>query len=515
MRVSFCVLFLYKLYSQAGRLNAVHALFIIMPTQFKVSFAFLGGQARFVMILIAFLACIDAHVIFGIKREFLETVTPYRIALDEDVPTALPSHSEDEVTLAVRDMSPDILATSLPMPRTSGPTEHPPDNSLKLRSSTHSVSGIDGHKLFAVPIFVADLISLLTHAAIDLKNLNDDEKTNFYQLNSTGWSFSVFAPYATLQYSLIKTIAARFLKLALVSSPSALSSTRIGVLRNGNRPLADIMIMPFAMMVNSSYVPFANFGGDQHFSSSQPTEIINIDPFGITCMREVVNETTELAPIFNTIVNQNLTTRDIADRTLIRIGMTAFAMGVQLMHENFNNFMDANEMAAILAHEHAEAVEVAGVQLGEALVRVSTQLFRAVSLVALMHTYHPHILYAIPMYLNGTGPLQTLDTGFYVLRNLAMRLVMETTKRNDRGELIMLKQETWQRFLQRLIAPFNDSEGRTQMSSQNRSGWAMEGELYGPESGDTGLEDGGDGGHNRQYVIGRWQLWIGDSGFSM
>ena len=97
-----------------------------------------------------------------------------------------------------------------------------------------------------------------------------------------------------------------------------------------------------------------------------------------------------------------MTSRDLADSITLRIGLTGFAMGVRLMHQNFHNFMDANDLAAILAQEHAEAVDEAGVQLGEALVRVSTPLLRAVCLVAFMHSHHPHILYAIPMYLNGT-----------------------------------------------------------------------------------------------------------------
>lgn len=93
-----------------------------------------------------------------------------------------------------------------------------------------------------------------------------------------------------------------------------------------------------------------------------------------------------------------------------------------------------------------------------------------------MHSYYPHIMYAIPMHMNGTGPLQALDTSFYVLRNLAMRLVMETTKRDDHGALIMLKPETWQRFIQRLIAPLDHTY------SLSSSAWAMEGEIYGPKA---------------------------------
>ena len=400
------------------------------------------------------------------------------------------SRVDDIIVLSRRDLPSDGLATSVPLSANGSTAKfHPEDRDLLLRSSSHNVSGIDGYRLYTAPIFANELTSLLTDTRADLLNLNSNAMTHFYQFNTTKWSFSVAAPNITLHYASIQAIVSRFLKLSSSRTPSDITSTRVGVVFNGNETVADVNITPCPAIVNRIYVPFANFNHDHNTSSPKPTNITKITPFGRSCSYETINETTALAPFLYPPTTQNLTARGIEHPMLTRVGQTLFALSMRIWQ---------------------------GPPDGHP-VKVEMWIIEAIALIALSQISFEAMLCAVawqvlksPKYHQQLEERVQHDTGFYVLGKMAARLVLQITERDSQGQLIWLKTETWIDLISKLIVPLQQQVGEAGgMMGLHQDGWAMEGEMFGPKDGD---EDIGKEGLNDQVAIGRWQLWIGDSG---
>ena len=194
--------------------------------------------------------------------------------------------SDDTVSLLARDLSPDVLATAVPVASLTQKTEaqlHLENSKLHLRSSSRNVNGIAGYKIYSLPILASELTGLLDDTRTDLQNHDTNSKTPFYQFNTQKWYFSVITANISLHYIYIQAVVSRFVKLSSTSSsPTDITSTPVGVVLNGSTPIADVIIMPRPNATNHSHVPFSSFGVHGNTSSAdEPIEIATITPFAL------------------------------------------------------------------------------------------------------------------------------------------------------------------------------------------------------------------------------------------
>ena len=249
--------------------------------------------------------------------------------------SAWSSKTEGVTVISGRNLSPDILASSVPVPafRNNGKAgSHLNYKGLLLRSSSHNVSGIGQYPIFALPILSSELAEVLGKARADLQTRNNDMFASSYHVNTTKWSFIVVISNTTLHYASIKSVISRFLKLSsMTAAPQDIVSTRVGVILDGSIPVADITIMPYRTANNGSYIPFSDFG-HYNLSISQPDEVVEITPFGSSCVHQVVNETTALAPFkgHDPGAEHHLTPRSLETEIFVRVGETIYAMSIHL-----------------------------------------------------------------------------------------------------------------------------------------------------------------------------------------
>ena len=400
----------------------------------------------------------------------------------------------DPAVISGRDLSPDVLATSVPVSGLSGKVNASlPKNekTLLLRSSPHNISAIGGYTLFAVPIFFSDLMELLNGTQTDLRTRVSDESASSYQYNTTKWSFSVIVANTTLQYASFQAVVTRFIKLASKkATPDEIVSTRVGVLFNGSTPVAEINIMPCLIARNSSYVPFTGFGHNMNLSASQPTEIVKVTPFGSSCAYQFVNESTVLAPFqrYDLANTQNLTTRSLEAEMLVRIGQTAFDMSMRLYLRD-DGLPVQVRVWVLKSLYHVALSEVGAMALLDILHR---------PLVLIFGNFYTDI-YRDPHFNDGVG----LDTGFYVLGQLMARLIIRITQKATSAVSKILSLNIWRTVLETLLMPL-------QAMSADADAWAMEGEIYGlTNEADESDGMGGDK-DGKKSVVARWQVWVGD-----
>ena len=207
-----------------------------------------------------------SSAIFYAHPSHIATLTGNTISLNK------PS-TRDTMIIDARDLSPDILATSLPVASIHNPDKKGQslnDNGLLVRSSPSNASGIGGYPIYALPIISSDLADILSKTQADLQTRNGDLSTSFYLVNTTDWSFMVVIDNTTLPFAVIQKAVTHFVKLtSTTAGPQDIVSTRVGVLLNDNTPIADIFIVPRRPVSNSSDTPFTDFG-NQSLSTSYP-----------------------------------------------------------------------------------------------------------------------------------------------------------------------------------------------------------------------------------------------------
>ena len=395
--------------------------------------------------------------------------------------------SDDTVLLSARDISPDTLATATPVSLFSYETSaqlHPENKGLRLRSSSRNVSGIAGFILPSLPIVISELTDLLSNTRTDLQNYVTNSKTPFYQFNTTKWSFSVITANLPIRYTYIQAVVLRFVKLLpKSSSPSDITSTRVGVILNGSVLVADIIIMPLPDASNHNHVPFSSFGEHDRITSTQPIEISTVTPSGSSCSYQIVNETAALLP-FSTPRNagSRLQPRSIETEILARVGRTAFAMSFRFLRDPNGLPIEVRVSAA-----------VAMVSIG--LWRISRHWMEG----DFDFLDAPDSNVDTRM-AKSESRLAKLDTEFFEISRLNARLVMQMIRRDDQRDPMALALNTWKALLMLLADPL------VEMNSMSRA-WAMEGNIYGPANGDQD-----DGRNSSQVRLGQWELFFGSSG---
>ena len=392
------------------------------------------------------------------------------------------SPTEDTAVVSAKNLSPEVLATPMPVSALLGKGNA--ESQLKrkqlfLRSSLHNISGIGGYPLYALPIFSTDLVGVLSKTEADLQTRTSQTFASSYQYSTNKWSFSVILANTTLPYTSIQAVVKRFLKLSsTIRTPESIVSTRVGVIFKGNIAIADIVIVPRQIISNSSFVPFSNFGQHKNFSESQPIEIAKITPFGSSCAYQIVNETAALAPFqgYNSIYIQNLTTRSLETEILVRVGQTAFDMTLYLWQR-----------------EDGLPIEVK-VWILKSLLYVASLQISAAALLSLLEFEPFGDLFGDGSFDADTG----LDTGFFVLGRLVGRFVVRLIA----TAIHIMSLSIWKEILAALLRPL-------QAMSAQASAWAMEGEIYGPDVLNDSYvveSEGRKGG-----VVARWQMWVGDN----
>lgn len=377
---------------------------------------------------------------------------------------------------------------------------HQESQALVLRSSSQNITGCGGYRLYGLPIFSNDLSGLLTDTRADLDSRNLNTSTKFYQYNTTRWTFFVVAPKATIPYALIRAIAIRFQILASSKTSMDLTMTRVGVLLNGSEAIADVGInaLPHPATAKSLHspgatVPAYDIATDN--TTTDPIEIVRFTLYDSSCAYESINDRTALS-IFSDAPSSISDTsprsrRSVESQILARVAQTAYAISMRISRGAYDG--------------HPVQIEMWMVEAVLAIAMI--QLIFGMLVWSLAHDAigDPELEAALGDFLG-----MNLDTGFYLLGKMAMRLVITITKRDSSGRIILLKGSTWQKLVQRLLEPLTGIS----IGSQDK-GWAMEGEVFGPEDGDmsgsTRLDEAGAAWRNATQVeIGRWQLMVGD-----
>ena len=392
------------------------------------------------------------------------------------------SKTEGAAAVSIRDLSPNVLATLLPtsaLPDKLNAGFQLDKKQLFLRSSIKNISGIGGYPLFALPIFSTDLVKLLSETKADVEKRVSQTLASAYQYSTNKWSFSVILANTTVPYALIQGAVTRFLKLSsTIKAPEDVVFTRVGVIYNGSTPIANIAILPYQIVSNSSFVPFSNFGQYKNFPASQPIEIIKVTPFDSSCAYQFVNQTAVLSPFqgHGLLEQQNFTTRSLEAEILVRVGQTAIDMSLYLWRR-----------------EDGLPLEVKVWALKSVLYIASWQISAAA--LSGLFEFDPFS----NLLKDGSFDENTeLDTGFYVLGRLIARFIVRLIVTTAH----ILSLGVWKDIVTALLAPL-------QAMSADASAWAMEGEIYGPnvtnDSHAAKSEEKGKGN-----VVARWQIWIGD-----
>ena len=392
---------------------------------------------------------------------------------------SLSSSTEGATAVSRRDLLLDDLASSVPIPSIGNNTKP----GLLLRSSTHSVNGIGGYPLFALPILSSELGEILSKAQVDLQTRDNDVFVSSYHVNTAKWSFMVLVANTTLHRASIQAVIKRFLKLSLTTvSPQDIVSTRVGVIYDSSTPIADILIMPFQIANGASRIPFFS-SGNHSFVTSQPTEIVRVTPFGSNCAYEILNETTALAPYLNHRLptEQNITARSIETVIIRKIGETAYDMSIRLWQR-----------------ENGLPVEVK-IWVIKAIVFIAYWQIIFGALLEMLDITDPLGFYGGEL---SSDERQGLDTGFYVVGRLMVRFVAQVTK--VVGQTIFSR-NIWEQILATLLNPLRG------MSPSSDNAWAMEGEIYGPSNSTGPVYHSEDNEESRRRdPVAKWQVWIGD-----
>ena len=392
----------------------------------------------------------------------------------------------DDVSTNVRkDLSPDILASSIPVAVTSHNerlNSQLGNKGLLLRSSNHNISGIRGYSLFALPILSSELEDILRTAQGDLRSRDGRASTLLYHVNTTKWAFSVITSNTSVQYTFIESIIQRFLKLSLpTSAPNDIVSTRVGVLFNESTPIADINISPCQIEKKTPFSPLPIYDHDQNLSATKPVEILKITPAGSTCAYELLNETNVLEPFQKDNHGEDkLRVRQIEGEALAVIGRAAFAMSANLWRRRDGLPVEVKIWAL------------------KAIVQVAYWQFIAGT-----------VLTTLELGMSGSDELSRyffsmdggLDTGLYVVGHLVARLVVKVVK----TAIGIFTLDTWKEVFALFLMPLQEM-------GNDDTGWAMHGVIFAPEkskqnsSGDTA----NDTLSYERRVIAQWQIWMGD-----
>ena len=401
--------------------------------------------------------------------------------------------TEDTITIDERDLSPDILATSVPVSSIYHPANK--DQSLKhngllLRSSTSNVSGIGGYPIFALPIMSSDLAEILSKTQADLQTRKSDLSTSSYSINTTDWSFLVLMDNTTLPFAAIRSVVMRFLKLSpTTKEPQDIVSTRVGVILNDSTPIADIVILPYRPVGNTSDIPFTNFG-NHSLSTSHPNEVFQITPYGSTCTHQVVNETTALALYSDhdpTTKQNNLRTRDIQGEIVAPLGQTIYQIGYRLWRDPVYGIPVLVKAWAL-----------------HAIILVALQLATFELFKELRDPIPPSEVGTMPspFKLGGLNQTSTLDTGYYPVGRLMARFVIQNMENFRPVEPLGMMLKVNFEFLKAMAQRVKDMNPQDDV-------FAIEGEVYKPN--DTDSENSTKEEGVRQTVA-KWQLSVRDLG---
>ena len=401
--------------------------------------------------------------------------------------------TEDIITIDERDLSPDILATSVPVSSIHNPDKKGQNlkhNSLLLRSSPSNVSGIEGYPIFALPIMSSDLAEILSKTQADLQTRNGDLSTSFYRVNTTDWSFLVLMDNTTLPFAAIRSVVTRFLKLASTTAgPQDIVSTRVGVIFNDSTPVADIIIMPCRPVSNISDIPFTNFG-NHGLPASHPNEVFQVTHYGSTCAYQVVNETTALALYLDhdpTTKQNNLRTRDIQGELVAPLGQTIYQIGYRLWRDPVYGIPVLVKAWAL-----------------RGIILVAMQLATFELFKELRDPIPPSEVGTTPspFKLGGLNQTSTLDTRYYPVGRLMARFVIQTMDNFRPVEPLGVLLKTNFEILKAIAKPVEDMNPQDDV-------FAMEGEVYGPNNTDPENSTKEEG---VRQIVAKWQLSVRDLG---
>ena len=400
--------------------------------------------------------------------------------------------TEHTIIIDERDLSPDILATSVPFSSIHNPDKKGQSlkhDGLLLRSSSSNVSGIGGYPIFALPIMSSDLAEILNKAQADLQTRNGDLSTSFYHVNTTDWSFLVLKDNTTLPFAAIRSVVTRFLKLASTAGLQDIVSTRVGVIFNDSTPVADIIIIPCRPVSNNSDIPFTKFG-NHSLSISHPNEVFQVTPYSSTCAHQVINETTALAPYLDhdpTSKQNRLRTRDIQGELVAPLGQAIYQIGYRLWRDPVYGIPVLVKAWAL------HAIMLVAMQL--ATIELIKELRDPIpaSEVGTMPS---------PFKLGGLNQTSTLDTKYYPVGRLMARFVIQTLDNFQPVEPLgmMLK------FNFEIIKAI---EKRLKDMNPQDDAFAIEGEVYGPNNTDPENSTKEEG---VKQTVAKWQLSIRDLG---
>ena len=213
---------------------------------------------------------------------------------------------------------------------------------------------------------------------------------------------------------------------------------------------------------------------------------MKVTPFGSSCLYEIVNETTALAPFLghHSMTEQNLSARSIETEILVRVGETVYAMSMDLWRREDGLPVQVKAWAA-------KAIVL--IAYSQILIGAFKEVFDI--------EYLPH-LYSGGYFDEG----RELDTGFYVVGRLmarfVIRIVWEHAPANDPLTLML-------NICVQIVAMLLKS--LQEMGAEDNT-WAMEGKVYGPGNATGGVNSKEDEEKRGKEVVAKWQIWMGNYG---
>lgn len=309
----------------------------------------------------------------------------------------------------------------------AGPTSNKVyDKDLHLRSGSRNVTGVNGYALYASPINSTQLLALLlaTHNNLNTYRGRNDV-TNFYQLNYTTWSFEVVVANGTIHYTTISSIVKRFLRLIPHKQVIGnITWTRVACLYNGDKPIANVAIVPLPTDPETVVVDFDKTG----FVPATPTpvQVLTISPTGVINSTEVISpDALDIYRNSQVEPHPKRQTSSLEREVILKVINTGLYVTLHI-------FRDPN---------------------GEG--RRTLAVFFTVVIFLSLSQFALGLLAELVLGSGSDGAAKVygIDSGSWHLGQMSARFVMKTTARDPHGNLIAFDPKTWEAIANAILEP--------------------------------------------------------------
>jgi len=341
------------------------------------------------------------------------------------------------------------------------------DWDLHLESSSSNITAVNGYILYASLILLTQLLALLlaTHNNLNTYRGRND-MTNHYQLNYTTWSFEVIVANGTLHYASLSSIVTRFMQIMPDREVNNnFTWTRVGCLYNGDKPIADVAIVPLSTDQEPTFPKVRSM--EPPPTTTTPVQIITISPTRVINSTEIISF--NALDIYNSSQLTSLPKRQasaLEREVILKVYNTALYVTLHILRNPDGRITRTVKVFFI------------------AVIYVAVCKFALGVLAELVFGSSGG---------NHLGEIYGFDSGIWRLGQLSARFVIKATARDYDGRLVSFDARTWEAIATTVLEPLK-------MANKGQEVYAVGGELRGPDPANNKT--------GQVVKLGEWQLTV-------